>query len=607
MRRGASMGSAMVFIFITMQLAAGTSLRPYHHIINQSASELTESRIHEVEIKELNRLSERSSEPSQNRTGLLGPDSSIARSGRRRRRLQGGGASRGAFKAIAGVVGIAVSTTVVLTSFTGLYAAFLMDNKELSVVCIIAQSFYKLLAVPYMNFTLANSTFSELYYGTFNLFYSPWNEYFAQLIIGKSNFNLNQETMSVKRLSLVSSNGLMDNFIFNNFVELLALATTVAICASVSYLFRKRIKSIIPRDKFLRRVFAMIFIQHDIKTISLLLLNCLIPSYASIVLTIFKALGYVLALIYLVVYLATIGVHKTVEGSSPSIIWKLAMKLADTLTEVLSACAKKEYATGFFRVYLAHNLLFSICLVLFSYIGYFQILAWIVAEIVQLVLLSCYKIFKSNYLLWFQLANHFLFIALLGAIALNVTSLQSNELSGVIFIISILLLLKQLGLMLFCIVWSIKERLKDHSETLSAELTKSSPPQTSSHSQDPSQMIQKVQDLEPPNSNSRSSGNKIRPIQMRTSKPQLQVPRDDRQIIGDSGSRLPANSNRNGIMKIKVVSDLVDYKNPPEIGGTNLRSEIPINGSQDAKALKHSIFHRSSSSSRWKLAHVAGK
>jgi hypothetical protein len=324
----------------------------------------------------------------------------------------------------------------------------IFDMRSGSVLCLIGQTYTKLVMMTYFSFDISASSWSSLYYNTFKEFLDDLNEQLLDYIIGCNAVAENKAYVCRKGFSKLCSLTVEDNFWLAHLLSFgILLLNTIAILL-LMVLFKiirkpKYISLLLHKLKYVL-VFAFL-LENNLEFWFTLILNAHIHTYEIIVLSVSKVVGFIILALYVAATILFIRHHLVKSKPYFSIDFVFSR-----FKEIVSEISVSKYADNFLKIWLLHDAAMGIVNISGSYLGSFQVIIWAVVELLLLGVVIKFKVFQSKLLMYRQLfiGSGFLMLSILMALVPYLHN-YVNEIAIAIFFISVAILLLDLAYMAY--------------------------------------------------------------------------------------------------------------------------------------------------------------
>ena len=333
---------------------------------------------------------------------------------------------------------------------------------------VVAQSYSKLITLTRFEFDLGNSSLAQTFYYVFMEYSNNINDALGVILLGRYTANENNNypcRMGFYKLCMLS---VEDNFVVSEIFTFLILAVSVLLISIAVGVCRLLKKSDAARNfqRQLTHVLPFAFLlENNIEFWFILLLNCCIQIYEIAILSIFKGVGFIVFAVYLLSF-AFILRYKKAKYWAPT--W--VVFAYERMREVLQELCVTSKVDAFFKGYLVHDFLLGAVGILGRYFPRGQSWAWAGMEVVLVILIIKYKLFKTNFLHYRQVIVEILFLALSIQLALvgNTIEHSRGTLISCILATSLLILFFNVTLVLYEYTKSILKFFKNERKAKEA-------------------------------------------------------------------------------------------------------------------------------------------
>ena len=349
------------------------------------------------------------------------------------------------------------SAKVIATTFEATRAAlpFLiattLDPATGGMLCLVAQTYTKLVMMSYLNFDLKNNTFSLLYYSLFHSYFDDYNEKLTASIFGWNIINLNKAYVCKAGYGKFCELTVEDSFFIGHLTEFLVLSSEVLLVLLIKGIFkvtkfRRGVEHMETKSKK-KMVFAFLF-ENGISIWFSLILGSHLPRFDNLVLGILKGGGLLLLLACLwsaaLIMVRQTSIERWSQKSSSrvrALVFRGYTWTIDGIASIFEDITLEGCERTAGRFFLLHDLVIGAILVPAFHTGKVQIWLWVVGETAVLYLLARKQIYRSKMLLARQMIIETEFL-LLSIILAVFKTIGSNHLtfSKTIFSISIVIL-----------------------------------------------------------------------------------------------------------------------------------------------------------------------
>ena len=376
-----------------------------------------------------------------------------------------------------------------LTSLIPLLMTALVNPQTGAILCIIAQSYDKLIIMSNFNFELQDNTFSRLYGMITQSYTDVQNNALTSFVFGKDVTDLNKQNVCDAKFNKLCQNGVDDGFLFAHFLDIMTIAITygiyLAICTIFSLLNKNDWAHSLAKKLVTVLIFAWI-LDNNLAFWFTLTLNLFINNYSNGLISFVKIVTHMIMFFYTMGFVMFVVVRDISEENKPSIsvvnfnedeekqiktspslnsgdndelskkveankhpnllinFYKvLKVKLKFIFLEEL---VKENCVSWYFKGFLIHDIALSVVTVVGNYAGMGQMFLWTFVEIALIGLIVKYKIYKNKWFFYRQLCIESLYAVLSLVMGLAGYIPDDNGLaSALVFVLSLGILLVDLG------------------------------------------------------------------------------------------------------------------------------------------------------------------
>ena len=344
------------------------------------------------------------------------------------------GSATGSFADVSnGMIGLLkTATPLILTGSS--------DYRVVTALCIMANTYTKLILTTNMNFTLEESDNSRVYYGTFREFADRFNDGLLGLLLGEKRRNLLSQYVCDAGFEKICLLGATDNFWFTkllDFIFLAAMAILLVFLISILYVSKKTHwrKQVV---KHLAEVFIYSFLMdNNVSFWYNLLLNLFVTDYSDPLFAVTKVFVILLLLAYVQFFVLYWFKHFLKNHK-----WfKFHMKLYHRLESLFDDLAAKGYETVVFAAFFAHDFVYAACLMTSKIASFYQQIIWLAVELYLIVLIVKYRsLFENRALFVRQLITECFFVIIMIEMIVIHFSDDTYSITPLLLITSLILL-----------------------------------------------------------------------------------------------------------------------------------------------------------------------